>query len=608
VAKHPDYIVDDVARASEITVPIMYDSKVLGVIDSESSQPDFFNGHHLFFLTQISQLIASKIADTQNSEKLQDTIARLEHSRSVQSALFSITGLADSSGDLEDFCRSTHDIIAGLVYAESFYVAIYDETTDTLTFPYFVSTHEASPIVGRTSDFEEIRDSLTGHVLRTGKALRGSPEQLKAQFPSLEILGIKPLDYLGVPLQSSDHIVGMLAVQSHKKTQVYLQEDEELLIFVAQHITKAYERQLHIRQLETSTEALQRVNESLREHIEYRKKIEDKLLFDSTHDTLTRLPNRALFMERLEHALNTWKRNSNITFAVLFMDLDRFKIINDSLGHAAGDELLIQVGQRISHCLRPSDTVARLGGDEFAVLLYDLAEDGGINAVIERLFENFDKAFPVEEKEIFTSTSIGSTFVHPRYHSADKILQDADAAMYQAKSQGRRRHVAFDESMYSAAAELLYKENDMRRGFTNGEFVPYFQPILRLKDQTVIGFEALVRWLHPEKGLFSPSHFMDVAEDSGLILDIDWAIFIATLSHIRHWTDELNGIQDLRFSVNFSSRHFQTSNLASRIKDALIQFDLPGDCLRVEVMEGAAIQHQASAKALIDEMQEFGIE
>ncbi|PLS86885.1 MAG: hypothetical protein CYG60_04730, partial [Actinobacteria bacterium] len=249
-----------------------------------------------------------------------------------------------------------------------------------------------------------------------------------------------------------------------------------------------------------------------------RKALEDQLAYQAFHDALTGLPNRALLTDRLEHALARAERSES-SVAVLFLDLDRFKIVNDSLGHEVGDELLKAVGRRLQRCLRPEDTAARIGGDEFVVLLEDIASASYAVRVAERIIAALRTPFDVAGHEMVVTTSIGIA-LSSHGHGASDLLRDADVAMYRAKDKGKARYQVFDPSMNALAMRRLELENQLRRGIERGELRVYYQPKVEISDGRVVGMEALVRWEHPERGLIPPAEFVALAEETGLILPL----------------------------------------------------------------------------------------
>ncbi len=272
------------------------------------------------------------------------------------------------------------------------------------------------------------------------------------------------------------------------------------------------------KELRQRASELEKVNDLLtKENIE-RRKAEEQLTRRAYYDSLTNLPNRALFMDHLHNAVERRKRFKDYTFAVLFLDIDRFKVINDSLGHIIGDQLLIMISQRLKKHIRSIDSIARFGGDEFAILMADIKELQHVNDLSDRIQEEMRLSFSVFGHEIFATVSIGIVLSDlDDYSRPDELLRDADTAMYHAKSRGRACHVIFDSTMHAEAATVLRLETDLRRAMENNEFIVYYQPIISMKNDRIIGFEALVRWHHPERGMIAPLEFIPIAEETGLI-------------------------------------------------------------------------------------------
>lgn len=286
--------------------------------------------------------------------------------------------------------------------------------------------------------------------------------------------------------------------------------------------------------------------------ITQRKLIEEQLLHDAFHDPLTGLANRALFMSRLYHSLQLTKRCEDYTFAVLFLDLDRFKVINDSLGHIVGDQLLVAIAQRLQTCLRCSDTFARLGGDEFAVLLEN---SYNTTAIAERIQQELKLPFNLNGQEIFATASIGVILNTKDYERPEDLLRDADTAMYRAKAGGRARHQVFDISMHDQVVTLLHLENDLRRAIENCELHLHYQPIVSLGSEKIVGFEALVRWQHPTRGFIPPAEFIPLAEDTGLIVPLGSWVLREACYQMRTWQMEF--AMPLSISVNLSVKQFR---------------------------------------------------
>jgi len=339
-----------------------------------------------------------------------------------------------------------------------------------------------------------------------------------------------------------------------------------------------------------------------------RKLAERQLLHDAFHDALTGLSNRALFIDRLKLALARHKRLGSAQFAVLFLDLDRFKVINDSLGHAIGDQLLVGIARRLETCLRPGDTVARLGGDEFTVLLEDVSDTREVIAVAKRIEEELSLPFNLGGHEVYTTASIGIAPSTTGYERPDDILRDADTAMYRAKSLGKSRHEVFDKEMHTHAVNLLHLETDLRRALDRREFTVYYQPIVSLSTGEVQGFEALLRWRHPSHGFISPTEFIPVAEETGLILPIGrWALEEAC-RQMREWQGQFPRAAGLYVSVNLSGRQFANPELIEQIKEALETTGLAPQSLKLEVTESVVMEDIEKTIEMLRQLRALGVE
>ncbi|RYG65485.1 EAL domain-containing protein, partial [bacterium] len=323
------------------------------------------------------------------------------------------------------------------------------------------------------------------------------------------------------------------------------------------------------------------------------------------YDSLTNLPNRALFMNVLERALGRSRRRSEYSFAVLFLDLDRFKTVNDSLGHSSGDDLLIQMARRIESCLRPGDIAARLGGDEFTVLLDEIGDVNDATRIAERLQKEITRPFVLAGHEVFPSSSIGIAISSPNYEYGEDILRDADTAMYRAKSQGRAFHAVFDEAMHAHALALLRLETELRRALERENFLVFYQPIVDLQTGDLKGFEALVRWKHAERGMISPGDFIPLAEDTGLIIPLDHLVLREACKQMRHW-QKFFGVS-LTISVNLSSKQFAQSDLVEQIQNTLRTTDLPPSSLKLEITEGVLMDNPETAASMLHQLRELGI-
>ncbi|HWZ72329.1 MAG TPA: EAL domain-containing protein, partial [Casimicrobiaceae bacterium] len=319
-------------------------------------------------------------------------------------------------------------------------------------------------------------------------------------------------------------------------------------------------------------------------------------------DALTGLPNRAALLGRLARALARYERDPSRLFAVLFLDLDRFKVVNDSVGHLLGDDLLIEAGRRISSCVRSPDSVARLGGDEFTVLLEDIHGIDDACQIAGRVLAALTDPIRLGDKEIYSSASIGIALAHPRYSRAEELLRDADVAMYRAKAHGRHRFEIFDEKLREEALQMLDLESDLRRAIVRREFEAFLQPIVRLSDGAVLGYEALLRWRHATRGLLLPIEFITAAEDSGTIEQIDWHLYEQVFRAIPGLSDKNTYV-----GINVSARHFRSPTLASALLEMLAAYKVPPWRIRVEVTEGALLENPELASATMLRLREAGV-
>ncbi|MGL5943580.1 MAG: two-component system response regulator [Waterburya sp.] len=338
-----------------------------------------------------------------------------------------------------------------------------------------------------------------------------------------------------------------------------------------------------------------------------RKKIESELSYEARHDSLTNLPNRSAFLERVEQALKQSQKNLDYIFAVLFIDLDRFKIVNDSLGHLIGDELLIVVAQILTSCCRASDFVARLGGDEFTILLDAVKTIEEANQIAERIQTKLNTPFNLQGHTVFTSASIGIVEVDHQYQDSSAILQNADLAMYRAKSQGKARHEVFATEMYAETRELLEIENDLRKAVLENEFILHYQPIVSLKTNNLYGFEALLRWHHPTKGLIYPDKFINLAEETGLIVNIgEWILKSACLQ-LHTWQTKYPQAAELKISVNITSQQLKDPNFLTILDQTLATTGLSGQSLNLEITESTLMDYKPEIIDLLHQIKDRGM-
>lgn len=338
-----------------------------------------------------------------------------------------------------------------------------------------------------------------------------------------------------------------------------------------------------------------------------RKRALEKLRHNAYHDALTDLPNRTLFMERLQQAVKQAKSQDDYTFALLFLDLDRFKIVNDSLGHAIGDQLLIAAARRLESCLREGDTIARFGGDEFGILLDDIEKCDRAIAVAQRIARSLALPFNLDGNEIFISTSIGIALGNKAIGWLDDILRNVDIAMYRAKALGKARYEVFDTAMHTQIVQRLQLETDLRRAIEQQEFRVYYQPIILLETGEITGFEALVRWQHPERGFISPAEFIPLAEETGLIVAIGEQVVRQACQQTRAWQKQFATKTLLTISVNLSVKQLQHTQLIEQIALILLETELSPLSLRLEITESLLMKNEAPVHKILSQLKALGI-
>ncbi len=614
-------------------VPLRVDGNVAGalVVQSYSEQARYDESQQAL-LSYVAQHISTAIVRKQAHQALEERVAERtealrrantdlrqeirerQRSERLQGALFRIAELGSTSDTIEAFYAAVHEVVSGLLYARNFYIALLNEREDALLFPYQVDQFDSN----RKS--RRLGRGLTEYVLRTATPLladRSTIERLREEDIVVGS-GTESVCWLGVPLICSDQTVGVLAVQSYSDAHRYDSRDQELLTFVSYHIANALERKRSAESLRAAyaeleqrvadrTRALFDANRFLREQITERERIERQLKHETLHDALTGLPNRTLLMNRLTQALARFEAQPDSRFAVLFLDLDRFKVINDSVGHLVGDELLREAGARILSCLRGNDIVARMGGDEFAIIAESIESVDEALMLAQRVVSALDQPFRLQGRDLYTSSSIGIAVSEPSYSRAEELLRDADAAMYKAKSQGRRRVEVFDEYLHLKALQRLELENDLRQALINGEIEPWFQPITCLASGQLRGFEALARWRHPRRGLLLPAEFLNHAEESGQVEALDWAMLDLALRCYASWQTRFPSLQKIFLSVNFSGVHFRSLEFPDRLAAALSSVKLSPGMLRLEVTERALLEQPEIINRVLNRLRDLRI-
>ena len=608
-------------------VPMLRDDRVAGGIVVQSyERPAVYSEEERVLLAYVAQHILTALDRHHAREQLerrveertrelmqanldlQAEVAERQRSQELQRALFRIAELSTTSETLERFYAEIHKVVGGLLYARNFYIAMLSADESMLEFSYSVDERDA---IRRP---RKVGKGLTEYVLRTGKPLladRPRIAQLEAAG-KVRSLGALAHCWLGVPLLRGDRVAGVIAVQSYSAEIGFSSRDQELLTFVAYHIGSGLARkqaqdklvQAHAgleQRVSERTRELAEANAELVEQMGERMRAERKLTYQATHDALTGLPNRVQLLGRLARAIGNARGDTCACFAVLFLDLDRFKLVNDSVGHAVGDELLIEAGRRIVGTVRGTDMVSRLGGDEYAILAENLDGPAMAEDLGRRVLAALGAPIWIAGRELFPTASIGIAMWQPRYDNGEEMLRDADAAMYRAKGEGRDRCTLFDEEMREEATRTLDLEADLRRAINSNAFEPHYQPIVRMSDAAVVGHEALLRWRHEQRGLLAPGAFLDVGEESGLIEQVDWLMYARVIADMAR-----SDLHDY-VAINVSPRHFRSPDFADRLLDLLATAGVEPARLRIEITEVALLDDAPRISQTLNLLREHGV-
>jgi len=463
--------------------------------------------------------------------------------------------------------------------------------------PPMTTLRDASEVFRVAFDYSTIGMALVFHTGRWHRVNRSLCELLGYSESELLARDFKDL------IHPDDRFASMTKLEQLLRSKVATYQHEMRCIHNDGHVVWV---------LWSVSQALVEENDSVHlifqlQSITDRKAAEERLLHEAFHDTLTGLPNRALMIDHLKLTIARTKRRPERRFAVLFLDLDRFKLINDGLGHMVGDQLLVGIARRLEECMRPGDTIARVGGDEFTILLDDLSDDREAVTVAERIHQELKTPFNLGGRDVFTTVSIGIAPGSIAYDQPDEILRDADIAMYRSKSLGKARHEMFDEEMHARSTDLLRLETDLRLAHERNEFFINYQPIVALDDFRVCGFEALVRWQHPERGLISPEDFIPVAEEAGQILQIGQWVLRQACHQIKRWQEKYPAEESLYMTVNLSAKQFAQPDLIDQVSSILAATGLDPNCLKLEITESVLMDDFDSAAAMLFQLRALGV-
>ncbi len=619
-------------------IPLIRDNQTIGAMvvqsyneevryDSDDVEILVFISQHI--VTARDRVINRELTESLIQERTQQLVSanktleaeiaeRMRYEK-LQKALFEISELSvKAESDIEDLYTNIHSILKQLINAENCYIAILNDAKDQLEFPYFV---------GQASDFHHTRKltrGLTEYVIRSGSSVLVDRSRIKELVDRQEVdrkFVIKMIEtgnsWMGAPLYLKGEVKGVLGVQTYGLGEDYTVEELNILRFVSQHISVALERRAAANELikynqqlsekvKERTAELNQTNKSLQKQIDQRKEIEQKLIHDAHHDALTGLPNRTLFTSRLTLAISSKQRHHEHNYALLFIDLDRFKTINDTLGHHAGDEFLIEAARRIGECKRSHDLLARLGGDEFVVLIDSYNSQADIEMVAQRIVETVSAGYLIEGKEVFSGASIGIAELNKDYKHPDEVLRDADAAMYQAKNLGRNRYVTFNISMRNKLMEEIDDERTFRLAFKAGDFDYNIQPIKHLhQNDYVLFYEYSVSWQN-RNNYTQTDKFWELADKTGLTNAINQTLIEEAFKLLKQWQSDSN-FRNAKLAVGLSIEHLLNKSSFDDLLSKLDANEEFGEKLILEFSEDSLSRFGKFLPSILDKLQKYGV-
>ena len=582
--------------------PIKINHTVVGVLVIQSYSTNIsFNEMDIELLSFVSHQISNIMERLRHQEQLEQAIKQRTKELSVaydklklevnerrraeqlQKSLFEIADLSTSNIDTNTFYSEIHRVISHLIPVSNCYIALLNEQSSMISFPFYISQVKCTLPKSRKSC-----DGLTEYIIKNRRPLLLQNCDIKALVRAGVIYSKTPeLNYtediyqwIGIPLFIHEQVRGALTIYSTSQTRRYQENDLDLLTFVSQHIANAIERKLSAESLISSyekleekvierTQSLALLNQDLEKEIAQRRKIERQLTHDANHDTLTDLPNRAMFMERLAQAVKHTRRHRLDRFAILFIDLDRFKLINDTLGHLEGDRFLVETSKRLKLCIRDNDTLGRIGGDEFVILLDRINGSLDAEEVAERVLNGLSKPYKLANQQFKSGASIGIAFSHSKDDTSESLLRNADAAMYQAKSNGKGCYVIFDDKSHKQLDKDIELEQELRNAIANHSLLISYLPIQDLSTGTTLALEPHLYWNHPSLGKIKQAKLFNIAEHCNLTKELD--IFLIESLNNEYLSLQEKTLEHLPLHLNISGQHLKHKHGLRLLKNKLKQ-------------------------------------
>lgn len=546
-------------------------------------------------VNQLSEAMHRALGDVRLRREAERLTAHLKEQINWLTVLSRVGKSITATLDTDHVLRRIVEAGVLLTHAEEGFIALLDRPSGQL---YVRAAKSIEDNTAKTLRLP-ITDSFAVDVLRSRKPLREPMQAGKTQSQQLKVsTGLLVRSVLYIPLQAKDNPLGVLSVHNRQVEKIFSQADETMMLSLADYASVALDNAM--------------LYDKAQQEIGERRRVEDQLRYDNLHDRLTGLMNRTAILGRIHLALERLERHPEQTFAILFMDLDRFKDVNDSLGHLLGDQLIIATGQMLGRIIRPIDAVARLGGDEFVVLLEGIKDMLDAVRVADRIQEELIETELVPGHNLSVSASIGivqaaGSAEHRTYSNPEDILRDADIAMYRAKALGRDRYEIFDTDMRDTIMRRMSLETELRRGLANQELIVHYQPVLSVADGILLGFEALVRWQHPQRGVLYPGEFIQVAEETGLIIQLDRWVLRQACRQLREWQQTIPGQENLRMSVNLSGKQITQPDLVSFIQNTIEEEGVSPEFINLEITETIVMENHVRTINVLNALREVGV-
>ncbi|MEZ9235800.1 diguanylate cyclase domain-containing protein [Shewanella sp. 10N.286.52.A9] len=620
-------------------VPIKHNNHVSGVLVVQSYSDDIIYGelelelmgficHHISgVMERLRHNEELEIAIIERTKELSEAYDKVKlevtervKAEKLQKSLFQIADLSASDVTQAEFYPQIHQVISQLLPADNCFIALVHKPSQTLSFPFYVSQMNAEAPKPRA-----LKDGLTEYILKHQQPLLLNQQDIKRMITAGEIYGSNPdlnhtqtmKQWIGIPLFIHGEIAGGLTIYSLTDKNSFATKDLELLTFVSQHIANAIERKLAAEQLKRSyeqledkvekrTKAIAEINDNLQRQIMQRKKIEAQLVYDAKHDNLTGLPNRSFFMERLSQAIKHVRRHQNEQFSLLFIDLDGFKQINDTLGHLEGDRFLIETSTRLKMCIRDNDTLARLGGDEFVILLDSIHQHRDAEDVCERILQAIAEPYTLAQQQVISGASIGVAYSSVNTSdNSESVLRNADTAMYQAKSKGKGCYVVFDQKTEYSFNQRIALEQDFLHALERNEIIVELTPIVTFDQSHILAYEPVSYWHHPSEGKIDNHQLKALAEQTQSMMMLDDYIF----KYIdQHYQALANGLGDnIHFHIPLSSQHIKHKYGLRSLKNTIKRSRICATKLWVFFHEKSFVQDSTNHIGAFESLTEMGV-